>query len=66
MANLDNVAKNILYELLDKDMFSKIKSCTTAKEIWETLILLHEGSNSSDESSSGEYEETDVRKLKLH
>ena len=32
-ANLDNVAKDILYKTLDKNMFSKIKSCVTAKEI---------------------------------
>ncbi|KZV06859.1 hypothetical protein F511_45657 [Dorcoceras hygrometricum] len=34
-ANLDNVAKEILYKTLDKNMFSKIKTCTTTKEIWE-------------------------------
>ncbi|XP_073153051.1 uncharacterized protein [Henckelia pumila] len=35
--NLDNVAKDILYITLDKNMFSKIKTCLTAKEIWEKL-----------------------------
>lgn len=34
-ANLDNVAKDILYKTLDKNTFSKIKMCKTAKEIWE-------------------------------
>ncbi|KZV57351.1 hypothetical protein F511_33602 [Dorcoceras hygrometricum] len=29
--NLDNVAKDILYKTLDNDMFSKIKTCATAK-----------------------------------
>ncbi|KZV52532.1 hypothetical protein F511_31598 [Dorcoceras hygrometricum] len=32
-ANLDNVAKDILFKTLDKDknMFSKVKNCTTAR-----------------------------------
>ncbi|KZV44675.1 hypothetical protein F511_40174 [Dorcoceras hygrometricum] len=36
-ANLDNVAKDILFKTLDKDknMFSKVKNCPTAKDIWE-------------------------------
>ncbi|KZV15969.1 hypothetical protein F511_20453 [Dorcoceras hygrometricum] len=34
-ANLDNVARDILYKTLDKDknMFSKIKTCATAKDM---------------------------------
>ncbi|KZV23484.1 hypothetical protein F511_16840 [Dorcoceras hygrometricum] len=38
-ANLDNVAKDILFKTLDKDknMFSKIKNCPTAKDIWERI-----------------------------
>ncbi|XP_073067213.1 uncharacterized protein [Primulina eburnea] len=39
-ANLDNVAKDILYKTLDKNTFSKIKMCHTAKEIWEKLIQI--------------------------
>ncbi|XP_073136841.1 uncharacterized protein [Henckelia pumila] len=42
-ANLDNVAKDILYKTLDKNTFSKIKTCKTEKEIWEKLIQLCEG-----------------------
>ncbi|KZV38308.1 Histone-lysine N-methyltransferase EZA1 [Dorcoceras hygrometricum] len=34
-ANLDNVAKGILYKTLDKNIFSEIKMCTTAMDIWE-------------------------------
>ncbi|KZV26462.1 hypothetical protein F511_33714 [Dorcoceras hygrometricum] len=34
-ANLDNVAKEILYKTLGNNMFSKIQTCVTAKEIWE-------------------------------
>ncbi|XP_073137152.1 uncharacterized protein [Henckelia pumila] len=39
-ANLDNVGKDILYKMLDKNMFSNIKTCSTAKEIWEKLTQL--------------------------
>ncbi|XP_073138522.1 uncharacterized protein [Henckelia pumila] len=38
--NLDNMAKDILYKMLDKKMFSKIKTCSTAKEIYEKLTQL--------------------------
>ncbi|XP_075475476.1 uncharacterized protein LOC142506183 [Primulina tabacum] len=37
-ANLDNVAKDILYKTLDKNTFSKIKMCKSAKKICEKLI----------------------------
>ena len=49
-ANLDNVAKDILYKMLDKNMFSKIKSCATAKEIWEKLTELCEGNDQTKEN----------------
>ncbi|KZV45743.1 hypothetical protein F511_35558 [Dorcoceras hygrometricum] len=42
-ANVDNVANNILYKTLDKNMFSKIKTCATAKAIWEKLIQIFRG-----------------------
>lgn len=29
--NLDNIIKNILYKILDKNMYSKIKTCSRAK-----------------------------------
>ncbi|XP_075504533.1 uncharacterized protein LOC142541972 [Primulina tabacum] len=41
-ANLNNVAKDILYKTLDKVTFSKIKMCRITKEIWEKLIQLCE------------------------
>ncbi|KZV32011.1 hypothetical protein F511_32513 [Dorcoceras hygrometricum] len=43
-ANLDNVSRDILYKTLDKDknMFSKIKTCATAKDIWEKLTQICE------------------------
>ncbi|XP_073024313.1 uncharacterized protein [Primulina eburnea] len=49
-ANLDNVAKDILYKTLDKNMFAKIKTCTTAKEIWEKLTQLCEGNDHTKEN----------------
>ncbi|XP_073137084.1 uncharacterized protein [Henckelia pumila] len=49
-ANLDNVAKDILYKTLDKKTFSKIKMCKTGKEIWEKLIQLCEGNEQTKEN----------------
>ncbi|XP_075479472.1 uncharacterized protein LOC142520362 [Primulina tabacum] len=49
-ANLDNVAKDILYKTLDKNMFAKIKTCTTANEIWEKLTQLCEGNDQIKEN----------------
>ncbi|XP_073064003.1 uncharacterized protein [Primulina eburnea] len=49
-ANLDNVAKDILYKTLDNNMFAKIKTCTTAKEIWEKLTQLCEGNDRTKEN----------------
>ncbi|XP_073041928.1 uncharacterized protein [Primulina eburnea] len=49
-ANLDNVERDILYKTLDKNMFAKIKTCTTAKEIWEKLTQLCEGNYQKKEN----------------
>ncbi|KZV57770.1 hypothetical protein F511_13315 [Dorcoceras hygrometricum] len=49
-ANLDNVAKDILYKTLNNNIFSKIQTCTTAKEIWEKLTQLHEGNEETKEN----------------
>ncbi|KZV43254.1 hypothetical protein F511_09840 [Dorcoceras hygrometricum] len=49
-ANLDNVARDILYKTLDKNMFSKIKTCATIKEIWEKLIQICEGNDETKEN----------------
>ncbi|XP_073130813.1 uncharacterized protein [Henckelia pumila] len=49
-ANMDNVAKDILYKTLDKNIFSKIKTCKTGKEIWEKLIQLCEGNEQTKEN----------------
>ncbi|XP_075475694.1 uncharacterized protein LOC142509684 [Primulina tabacum] len=50
-ANLDNVAKDTLYKILDKNTFSKIKMRKTAKEIWEKLIQLCEGNEQTKENT---------------
>ncbi|XP_073139045.1 uncharacterized protein [Henckelia pumila] len=49
-ANLDSVAKDILYKTLDKNMFSKIKACSTSKEIWEKLTQLCERNDQTKEN----------------
>ncbi|XP_073120226.1 uncharacterized protein [Henckelia pumila] len=49
-ANLDNVAKDILYKTLDVNMFSNIKTCFTAKKIWEKLTQLCEGNDQTKEN----------------
>ncbi|XP_073045982.1 uncharacterized protein [Primulina eburnea] len=49
-ANLDNVAKDIMYKTLDKITFCKIKMCRTAKKIWEKLIQLCEGNEQTKEN----------------
>ncbi|XP_073046050.1 uncharacterized protein [Primulina eburnea] len=48
--NLDNVAKDILYKNLDKNMFTKIKTCSTAKKIWEKLTQLCAGNDQTKEN----------------
>ncbi|XP_019173814.1 PREDICTED: uncharacterized protein LOC109169386 [Ipomoea nil] len=42
-ANLDNVARDILYKSLDDSLFLKVRKCTTAMEIWNVLMNLGEG-----------------------
>ncbi|XP_073122015.1 uncharacterized protein [Henckelia pumila] len=49
-SNLDNVAKDIMYKTLDKNMFRNIKTCSTAKEIWEKLTQLREGNDQTKEN----------------
>ncbi|XP_019171991.1 PREDICTED: uncharacterized protein LOC109167432 [Ipomoea nil] len=41
-ANLDNVARDILFKSLDDSLFQKVRKCTTAKQIWDTLMSLGE------------------------
>ncbi|XP_073121012.1 uncharacterized protein [Henckelia pumila] len=48
--NLDNVARYILCKTLDKNILIKIKTCTTAKEIWEKLTQLCENNDQTKEN----------------
>ncbi|KAL6553645.1 hypothetical protein OROGR_007487 [Orobanche gracilis] len=40
--NLDNRAKDVMYQTLDKPNMVKVKNCKNAKEIWDTLALMCE------------------------
>ncbi|XP_019155687.1 PREDICTED: uncharacterized protein LOC109152442 [Ipomoea nil] len=42
-ANLDNVARNILYNSLDDSLFPRVRKCKNAMEIWKVLMDLGEG-----------------------
>ncbi|KAL3510072.1 hypothetical protein ACH5RR_029473 [Cinchona calisaya] len=42
--SLNAKAINILYNALDADEISKVKGCKSAKEIWDKLKEIHEGS----------------------
>ncbi|XP_019150173.1 PREDICTED: uncharacterized protein LOC109146979 [Ipomoea nil] len=42
-ANLDNVARNILYNSLDDSLFPRVRKCKNAMEIWNVLMELGEG-----------------------
>ncbi|XP_019158569.1 PREDICTED: uncharacterized protein LOC109155339 [Ipomoea nil] len=42
-ANLDNVARNILYNSLDDSLFPRVRKCKNAMEIWNVLMNLGEG-----------------------
>ena len=39
----DNKVMNILFNGIDNDMFDSVINCTTAKEIWDTIQTLYEG-----------------------
>ncbi|KAL6571160.1 hypothetical protein OROHE_002803 [Orobanche hederae] len=43
LENLDNRARDILYQTMDKATLVKIKDCKTAEDVWETLALMCEG-----------------------
>ncbi|KZV29017.1 hypothetical protein F511_43999 [Dorcoceras hygrometricum] len=49
-AILDNVARDILYKTLDKNMFSKIKTCATTKDIWEKAEHKYVGNDETKEN----------------
>ncbi|GAB2280388.1 ATP-dependent Clp protease ATP-binding subunit ClpA cd4b, chloroplastic [Dionaea muscipula] len=48
--NLDNVEKDIILKTLDSKMFLRIKTCVTAKQILDKLILICEGTEDIKEN----------------
>jgi len=41
----DCIAKNIITSALNSDEFSRVSQCKSAKEMWDTLLVTHEGTN---------------------
>ncbi|XP_068487075.1 uncharacterized protein [Phaseolus vulgaris] len=44
-AKFDCIAKNIITSALNSDEFFRISHCASAKEMWDTLKVTHEGTN---------------------
>jgi len=44
-AKFDCIAKNIITSALNSDEFFRISQCASAKEMWDTLEVTHEGTN---------------------
>jgi len=44
-AKFDCIAKNIITSALNSDEFFRISQCASAKEMWDTLEVTHEGKN---------------------
>ena len=44
-AKFDCIAKNIIASALNSDEFFRISQCASAKEMWDTLEVTHEGTN---------------------
>jgi gag-polypeptide of LTR copia-type/Zinc knuckle len=51
MVSLDVKARNFIVQAVPKDIFHSIKLCTSAKNMWETLTVMFEGSSTSMEST---------------
>ena len=49
-AQLNAKAMNVLYRALDANEFNMISTCSSAKEIWDRLKVIHEGTNQVKES----------------
>ncbi|XP_031108439.1 uncharacterized protein LOC116012908 [Ipomoea triloba] len=49
-ANLDNIARDILYKALDESLFPRVRKCKSAKEIWDTLMQIGEGEEQEKEN----------------
>ena len=44
-AKFDFIAKNIITSALNSDEFFRVSQCASAKEMWDTLEVSHEGTN---------------------
>ena len=44
-AKFDCIAKNIITSALNSDEFFRVSQCKSAKEMWDTLEVTHEGTN---------------------
>ena len=44
-ASANPKAMNMLFYALDRNEFNRVSICTTAYQIWETLKVIHEGTN---------------------
>ena len=44
-AKFDCIAKNIITSGLNSDEFFRVSQCKSAKEMWDTLEVIHEGTN---------------------
>ena len=42
---LNAKAMNLLYCALDPNEFNRVSTCSSTKEIWDTLEVTHEGTN---------------------
>ena len=51
MTQLNAKAMNVLYYALDVNKFNHISTCNLAKEIWDRLEVIHEGTNQVKESN---------------
>jgi len=44
-AKFDWITKNIITSALSCDEFFRVSQCTSAKELWDILEVIHEGTN---------------------
>ena len=54
-ANLDAVCKNLFFQSLGDVMFHRVKNCKTAKEIWDSVCTICEGSEKIRKSKMDMY-----------
>jgi len=50
-AKFDWIAQNIITSALNSDEFFRISQCASAKEMWDTLEVIHEGTDESEKKT---------------